>query len=285
MNDVVSQGLLPARDRPASAQRARGGRPGRAGGQLTDQLIGCTATISVIIVSAIAAVISYGHAYQFVTRYGAGGLTARALPLTIDGLVATCSLVLVDCARHGRAAPWHAWFLLITGALAQIAANVAAGLSHGLAGAVVAGWPALVAWGSFDLLLRHRRSAPAPAAHPAGAPAAGHAAAGAGAADVATTARAAGPVQRAAGRRIPGGGDDVAPTVPAAAGAGDPALGEARELYGPGLAAGHVPSVRAIKRDLHVGNRRAAAIRDALAPAGPVTGPRPAGLAGESSAA
>jgi hypothetical protein len=127
-----------------------------------DRFIGWSATTSVIVLTTIAAVISYGHARELVLRYGATGWTADALPLTIDGTVATCSLILVDCARHGRHAPWQAWFLLITGACATVAANVAAGLSHGLVGAAIAGWPALIACGCFDLLLRHRRhSAPA----------------------------------------------------------------------------------------------------------------------------
>jgi hypothetical protein len=122
-----------------------------------DRLIGWSATASVVVVTAIAAVISYGHARELVLRYGVTGWTADALPLTIDGVVATCSLILVDCARHDRQAPWQAWFLLITGACATVAANVAAGLSYGVVGAAIAGWPALVACGCFDLLLRHRR--------------------------------------------------------------------------------------------------------------------------------
>lgn len=178
------------------------------------------ATISVVVVTAIAAVISYGHARELVQRYGATGWTADALPLTIDGLVATCSLILVDCARHHRDAPWQAWFLLITGACATIAANVAAGLSHGFIGAAIAGWPALVATGCFDLLLRHRRH----------------------------RSRAA---QLAA---------VTATELP------DPAIEQARELYGPGLAQGRIPAIRAIKRDLHVGTPRAVTIRDAITP-------------------
>lgn len=191
-----------------------------------DRLIGWSATISVIVVTAIAAVISYGHARELVARYGAAGWTADALPLTIDGLVATCSLILVDSARHHRNPPWQAWFLLITGACATIAANIAAGLSHGIVGAAIAGWPALVAIGCFDLLLRHRRHrtpAPAPAA------------------------------------------------VTTLSGQPDPAIARARELYGPALANGQVPAIRAIKRDLHVGTPRATAIRDALTPAPPLT--------------
>jgi len=131
-----------------------------------DCLIRWAATVSVILVTAIAAVISYGHARELVVRYGVAGMTADAMPLTVDGLVATCSLVIVDCARHDRHAPWHAWALLITGACATVAANVAAGLSHGIVGAMIAGWPALVACGCFELLIRQRKITRTPALAP-----------------------------------------------------------------------------------------------------------------------
>lgn len=199
-----------------------------------DAVIYWAATISVIIVTAIAAVISYGHARELVIRYGVTGQASYALPLTVDGLVATCSLILVDCARHGRAAPWHAWILLITGACATVAANVAAGLSHGIVGAIIAGWPALVACGCFELLLRHRRDG-RPGATPAlNAP------------DYPDV-----PVALA----LP-----QPPDPP-----GDPVLGRARQLYGAGIAAGQLPSIRAIKRDLHVGSGRASLIQAAVA--------------------
>src|SRR5260370_365025 len=45
-----------------------------------DRLIGCSATISVIVVTAIAAVISYGHARQLVLPYRATRSTPRRLP-------------------------------------------------------------------------------------------------------------------------------------------------------------------------------------------------------------
>jgi hypothetical protein len=205
-----------------------------------DRLIRWSATASVIIVTAIAAVISYGHARELVLHYGVTGWTADAMPLTVDGLAATCSLILVDCARHRREAPWHAWALLIAGACATIAANVAAGLSHGLVGAVIAGWPALVACGCFDLLLRHRRHR-APA--------------------IATAAAATG---------VPAASPVPLSTPPATASTGTPpdlAVEHARELYAPGLAAGLVPSIRAIKRDLHVGTHKAGVIQAAIRPA------------------
>jgi Protein of unknown function (DUF2637) len=192
---------------------------------LGDQLVRWSATVCVVVVTAIAAIISYGHARELVIRYGVTGWTADAMPLTIDGLVATCSLVIVDCARHGRRAPWHAWVLLVIGACATVAANVAAGISHGIVGAIIAGWPALVACGCFELLIRQRKASRPRAAQADGEPA------------------------RDNGT--------------------DPALGEARRIYAGVLAAGRSPSVRDIKRDLHVGSGRASAIRSALSPAVP----------------
>jgi Protein of unknown function (DUF2637) len=193
---------------------------------LGDQLVRWSASLCTVVVTAIAAVISYGHARDLVTRYGVTGWTAAAMPLTIDGLVATCSLVIVDCARHGRRAPWHAWALLVTGACATVAANVAAGISHGIVGALIAGWPALVACGCFELLIRQRKTSRA-----------GTAAEGSKTAEDAGT---------------------------------DPAVSEARRIYAGVLAAGRSPSIRDIKRDLHVGSGRASSIRTALSPAGPV---------------
>ena len=50
-----------------------------------DRVIGWAATGSVVIVTAIAAVISYGHARELVLRYGVSGWTADAMPLTVTG--------------------------------------------------------------------------------------------------------------------------------------------------------------------------------------------------------
>lgn len=119
-----------------------------------DRLIRAAAAAAVLFVAGIAAVISYGHAYSLVVAHGESGATARALPLTVDGLIVTCSLVLLDSARRRQRAPRLAWFLLGCGIVATLGANVAHGLNHGPVGAVIAGWPALVAVGSFEMLAR-----------------------------------------------------------------------------------------------------------------------------------
>lgn len=212
-----------------------------------DAFIRWAATVSVVVVTIIAAVISYGHARDLVLRYGVTGLTADFLPLTVDGLVATCSLILVDCARHQRAAPWHAWALLIVGACATVAANVAAGLSHGIIGAIIAGWPALVACGCFELFLRYRRQPPA--MRPSGA------------ADQEAVTLS---LPEQSTQTIDQGDESSEPRQPGDGKPVDPAADLARRRYAADIAAGNAPSIRAIKRDLHVGTARASIIRSAL---------------------
>lgn len=224
--------------RPATA--ADRSRPGQEhAGTAGDRVIRWGATLSVLLVTGIAAVISYGHAYELVTRYGETGVTARVLPLTVDGLVGTCSLVLLDSARRDRRPPWHAWGLLATGMCATAAANVAHGLSHGIAGAIVAGWPALVAVGSFELLIRLLRdSGPRTRSRQTSTPI-----------EIAPPEPIA-PVETSQQELLP---------------QTDPVLLTAREHYASHIAGGQLPSVRAIKRDLHVGHAKATRVRAALA--------------------
>jgi endonuclease/exonuclease/phosphatase (EEP) superfamily protein YafD len=203
----------------------------------TDRLIRWAAALSVSTVTAIAAIISYRHAYELVHRYGETGTTARVLPLTIDGLIATCSLVLLDCARHCRRPLWHAWALLAAGVVATLGANIAHGADHGIIGALVAGWPALVAVGSFELatrLLKGQQQAPA--------------------ANRATLLSSAGD-NRA--------GPDMTPNTNQQD-TQDPVVAAAQKYFAEVLAAGDVPSLRALKRELHVGHARAVRIRAAL---------------------
>jgi len=219
-----------------------------------DRLIRWGAAVSVLLVTGIAAVISYGHAFQLVTRYGESGDTARALPLTVDGLVATCSLVILYCTRHGRRAPWNAWALLITGVCATVGANVAHGLSHGPVGAIVAGWPALVAVGTFELLIRLLRDARQPRSRPL-------------------------PLTDPGDRPEPNDHSDHAQTDHLLSAAPEPPCGPdlpleprlqplvraAAERYAAELEDGQVPSIRRLKRELNLGQPKAKQIHLALA--------------------
>lgn len=129
---------------------------------------------AVMVVAAIAAYISYRHAYELAVTHGEAESTARLWPLTVDGTIFAASLVILQSARRGIKGwgeLWLAYVMLAAGIAATIAANVAHGLDSGPVGAAVAALPALALVGSYELLMwivrmspRVAESAPADAA-------------------------------------------------------------------------------------------------------------------------
>jgi hypothetical protein len=120
---------------------------------MTDRLIRITTALAVATVAAVAAVISYHHAYELVSTHGETGLTARLLPFTVDGLILAASMLILDANRRHQPVPPLARWCLGAGILATIGANLAHGLGHGPIGALVSAWPALALAGSFELLM------------------------------------------------------------------------------------------------------------------------------------
>jgi hypothetical protein len=118
-----------------------------------DRSIRLSTAAAVLAVAAIAAYVSYWHAYAVVRAHGESGITARLEPATIDGLVYASSMVVLYAARHRIPVPSLARWLLGLGIAATLTANMAQGWSHGLVGAVVAAWPAVSLVGSYELLV------------------------------------------------------------------------------------------------------------------------------------
>src|ERR1700678_3517368 len=127
-----------------------------------DRVIRWSTAVAVLGVAAVAAVASYEHAYDLVRAHGEAGWTARLIPLTVDGLIYASSMVMLDSARRRVPVPALARWLLGVGVAATLAANVAHGLGHGLAGATVAAWPAVALVGSYELLMMVIRSSQIP---------------------------------------------------------------------------------------------------------------------------
>jgi hypothetical protein len=188
-----------------------------------DRVIRWTTAVAVIGVAAVAAVASYEHAYGLVRAHGEAGWTARLVPLTVDGVIYASSMVMLDCARRKVPVPALARWLLGLGITATLAANVAHGLGHGLAGAVVAAWPAVALVGSYELLMMVIRSAQLPGT----------------------------------GTAL-GGAPECMPDA-------DPLQAQAAQAFAVELAAGRMPSVRAIRARLHVGQPRAQRVSAYLA--------------------
>jgi len=126
----------------------------------TDKAIRWSTAAAVVGVAAVAAAVSYEHAYALVRVHGESGWTARMIPLTVDGLIWASSMVMLDSARRGVPVPWLARWLLGLGIAATLAANVAHGLGHGPIGATVGAWPAVAVVGSYELLMMIIREPP-----------------------------------------------------------------------------------------------------------------------------
>lgn len=205
-----------------------------------DRFIKYSTAGAVLCVAAVAAVVSYRHAYALVRAYGEDGWTAWLVPLTVDGLIFASSMVLLHSARRQIAVPGLARWLLGLGIAATLAANAAHGLDHGPIGALVAAWPAVALVGSYELLMLLIRSTRAD--------------------------------------RVPDSVSDTSPAeddVPAADSTtehqsnglprgvldGDPLRIQAANAFGNEIAAGRVPSIRAIRARLRVGQSRAQHVR------------------------
>ncbi|GAB3428366.1 DUF2637 domain-containing protein [Flindersiella endophytica] len=206
----------------------------------SERIIKWSTAAAVLCVATVAAVVSYDHAYALVRTYGEDGWTARLVPLTVDGLIYASSMVLLHSARRRLPVPRLARWLLGVGIAATLAANAAHGLGHGPVGAMVAAWPAVALVGTYELLmLIIRRTGPAPAAECDPEP-------------VPTPLPAAEPTGRPVLTAIP--------DVPEP----DPHQVRAAEAFAEKLAAGIVPSVRAIRNEMRVGQPRAQHIRSYL---------------------
>ncbi len=70
----------------------------------SDRAIRRLAALAVVTVAALAAAVSYAHIYRLAVQHRHAGPSARMLPLSVDGLIAAASLVLLHEARNDRAA-------------------------------------------------------------------------------------------------------------------------------------------------------------------------------------
>jgi hypothetical protein len=204
-------------------------RPGIVTG---DRVLRGSAAVVVLAVAAFAAVVSYSHIYDLSRGHGQAGVAARLLPLSVDGLILAASLVMLLEARGGRTTPVLARVMLGLGVAATVAANVAYGAADGLTGAAISAWPAIAFVGSAELLIGSiRRTRPVPVSANTG------------------------------GQGVP----EVSGEVPSAAPVPDQLWVQAAGTFADDLAAGRIPSIRAIRSRMHVGQYRAQQIRGHLA--------------------
>ena len=106
-----------------------------------------------ILVSGIAACVSFLHIESLAIRYGQPHVAAYLLPLSIDGTIVVASMSMLRAARLQTSTPFLARAMLLLSIGATLACNTAFGLTHGVPGALLSGWPAVAFTGSAELAI------------------------------------------------------------------------------------------------------------------------------------
>jgi hypothetical protein len=127
--------------------------------------VGRATTGSVVLLAVIAAVVSFGHMHQLALAHGEGKGASALIPLSVDGMIVAASMSLLLDSRLGRRGGLLPWALLITGAAASLAANIAVA-EPTMAGRVIAAWPSFALTASYELLMRQVRHTADAAARP-----------------------------------------------------------------------------------------------------------------------
>jgi hypothetical protein len=91
-------------------------------------------------------------------QHGEGRLASALIPLSVDGMIVASSMSLLLDSRLGRRGGVLPWTLLIIGAAASLAANIAVA-EPTLLGRVIAAWPSFALTASYELLMRQVRHA------------------------------------------------------------------------------------------------------------------------------
>jgi len=104
-----------------------------------------------MLLAGIAAVVSYGHMHQLALAHGEGALASALIPLSVDGMIVAASMSLLLDSRLGRRGGLLPWTLLVTGALASLAANIAVA-EPAMAGQVIVAWPSFALTASIVIL-------------------------------------------------------------------------------------------------------------------------------------
>ncbi|GLZ29367.1 hypothetical protein Lesp02_15570 [Lentzea sp. NBRC 105346] len=110
-----------------------------------------TCVVAVAAVAAVAAVVSFDHMRALASDAGEGW-KAWILPVSVDGMLVSASLVMLTRKRANQPVGLLAWAGLVLGLLVSLAANVAAA-EPTLIGRLVAAWPPVALGLSYELLL------------------------------------------------------------------------------------------------------------------------------------
>jgi hypothetical protein len=203
---------------------------------------------AILAVAVVAGVISYQHIEDLSLALHQPVMVARLMPFGVDGLITVGSVVPLQGGRLG-------WLRIGPGVAISLFANVESGIRYGWLAAVWAGIPA-VSFALASFILEHwlkGQAAGTPVSAPQAAPE-----------SIATMTPESTPEST---RSAPEGAPVRAVKSTAKAGnsrSRQPKPGAPETVYADALAKGELPSIRAIRRDMRVGDVKAKAIRGQL---------------------
>ena len=128
-----------------------------------DTIITWSMTFVVSAVILFAAIVSYTHVHSLAAAHHEDGVQSHLLPLSLDGVIAEASLVMLFAARHKpMRTPPLARVMLWAGITATLGANALVALppqwvspvANAVIGAALSAWPAAAFIGSVELVMR-----------------------------------------------------------------------------------------------------------------------------------
>jgi hypothetical protein len=127
-----------------------------------DTVITWAMTFVVSAVILFAAIVSYTHVHSLAAAHREDGVQSHLLPLSLDGVIAEASLVMLYAARHKLDSPGLARVMLWAGITATLGANALVALppqwvspvANAVIGATLSAWPAAAFIGSVELVMR-----------------------------------------------------------------------------------------------------------------------------------
>jgi len=135
-----------------------------------DRLTGGAATVVLCVVAGSALTVGSIRTYALARGHGLDGTAALLVAVSLGGLIAGASLVLLGEERN----PWvpgTAEGMQLLGLAVMAAADITSGARYGLLGAIISAWPAVAFFGAADMVLelvhrsrkRRRQARPATA--------------------------------------------------------------------------------------------------------------------------
>ena len=120
-------------------------------------IVTALAAAAVLILTGIAAVISYSHMFDWAQANHEPDWRARLFPLSVDGAILAASMVLYADSRAGRRADKLAYLITLSGFAWSVGANVGHTWVSDYAAKMIAGWPPVAMALSVELLFRFAR--------------------------------------------------------------------------------------------------------------------------------